>query len=310
MSTSVPQPLDTKRRTEAQEYFRTLQVDITTELESIDGKNKFSEDPWSYDAASPGPVRTGGGLTKVLENGAVFEKAGVNFSAVESALTEKLAARMSVNPQKVFATGISLVLHPFSPMVPSVHMNLRYLELESGDAWFGGGIDLTPFYIRAEDIKKYHTALKRVCDAYNPDWYMRFKNSCDQYFYLSHRNETRGVGGLFFDYERENPDLMFRFVQELGRNFIPIYKPIVERRRHEVWGRKEKVWQEIRRGRYAEFNLLYDRGTLFGLETEGRTESILISLPPHVRWGYDYQPEPGTREYDLLEVLHHPRSWL
>ncbi len=302
--------MTTHQRGEVQEYFSRLQEEISAALEAIDGKNRFTNDPWTYDASASGPRRKGGGLTKVMENGAVFEKAGVNFSAVESHLTEKLAGRMGVKAQKVFATGTSLVLHPFSPMIPSIHMNLRYMELESGDAWFGGGIDLTPYYIRADDIRKYHASLKKICDAYDPDWYTRFKNNCDQYFYLSHRNETRGVGGIFFDYERENPELLFRFVRDLGGNFVPMYGVIVEARRHEAWGRKEKIWQEIRRGRYAEFNLLYDRGTLFGLETEGRTESILMSLPPYVRWGYDYQPEPGTREYDLLEVLHHPRSWL
>lgn len=298
------------RRDQTQEHFRKLQNDISSSIGAIDGGKSFREDTWSYTAGAMRSDRTGGGITRVLEHGTIFEKAGVNFSAVESLLTKKLAARMEIEPQTIFATGISLVLHPHNPMIPAIHMNLRYLELQNGDAWFGGGTDLTPSYMYAEDIKQFHTSLKDLCDRYDPAWYAEFKKNCDEYFYLKHRNETRGVGGIFFDYQRREPGMMFEFIKDLGNHFIDIYRPIVERRKQEPWGDMEKQWQEVRRGRYVEFNLMYDRGTLFGIETEGRTESILMSLPPVARWGYDLRPKPGSRESELLEILHHPRSWV
>ena len=256
------------------------------------------------------PPRGGGGITCILQNGGVFEKAGVNYSAVSTRLTENIASRLNVSPQEIFATGISLVLHPFSPMLPAVHMNLRYLELADGDAWFGGGADLTPYYLFEDDARHFHSTLKTVCDRFDPGFYPRFKISCDEYFFIKHRGEARGVGGIFFDYERENLEAMFTFVQELGKTFLDAYIPIVERRRGEPWGEKEKHWQLIRRGRYVEFNLIYDRGTLFGLETQGRAESILMSLPPEVHWVHHHIPEPGSREAQLLEVLKNPRDWL
>lgn len=239
----------------------------------------------------------------------MFEKAGVNFSAVHTDLNEKMASRMNVETQELFATGISLVLHPFSPMIPAVHMNLRYLELANGDAWFGGGIDLTPCYIFEEDARHFHHTLKTACDKHDRTWYPRFKQSCDEYFFLPHRGETRGIGGIFFDYQRDNREKMFSFIQDVGTSFLDAYLPIVKRRRAEPWGEKEKEWQLIRRGRYVEFNLIYDRGTLFGLETNGRTESILISLPPATSWRYNHQSEAGSREAALVHILQHPASW-
>ena len=212
-------------------------------------------------------------------------------------------------PQQLFATGISLVLHPSSPMIPAVHMNLRYLELANGDTWFGGGSDLTPYYLFEEDARHFHQTLKNVCDKHDKTSYLRFKQSCDEYFFLKHRSETRGIGGIFFDYQREDHEKIFPFVQDAGNAFLESYLPIVKRRTTELWGKKEKEWQLIRRGRYVEFNLLYDRGTLFGLETNGRTESILMSLPPEVSWQYDHHPQAGSREAALENILRHPISW-
>jgi coproporphyrinogen III oxidase len=286
-----------------QHFFADLQNHICRELEQRDGKGVFNEDRWSHPYG-------GGGTTRILQNGGVFEKAGVNFSAVTTKLTDALAARLNVAPENIFATGISLVIHPASPMVPTVHMNLRYLELANGDAWFGGGTDLTPYYIFEEDVQHFHQTLKLVCDKHNPMYYPRFKQWCDEYFFIKHRGEVRGVGGIFFDYQREQLDAFFEFVKEVGEAFLTAYIPIVERRRNEPWGEEEKAWQLIRRGRYVEFNLVYDRGTLFGLETQGRMESILMSLPPEVRWAYNYTPMVGSREAELLEILKSPRNWV
>jgi len=287
---------------QVEQFFESLQTNICRTLEAVDGTAHFQEDAWRHPDG-------GGGKTRVLNNGKVFEKAGVNFSAVKTQLSEKLAARLKVQPQPAFATGISLVLHPESPMIPTVHMNLRYFELANGDAWFGGGADLTPYYLFEEDARHFHHVQKNVCDAFDPSCYPRFKASCDEYFFLKHRNETRGIGGIFFDYEREQREQFFEFVQNAGNAFLEAYRPIVDRRKNEPFGKREREWQLIRRGRYVEFNLLYDRGTLFGLETGGRTESILISLPPEVKWAYNHEPEPGSREASLLEVLRKPRAW-
>jgi coproporphyrinogen III oxidase len=234
----------------------------------------------------------------------------VNFSGVTSQLSSTLAARLGVEAQPIFATGISLVLHPHSPMIPIVHMNLRYLELAGGDGWFGGGADLTPCYLYEEDAVHFHQTLKGVCDRHDPTFYPVFKQWCDEYFFIKHRAEARGVGGIFFDYLREEKEKTWLFIQELGDAFTGAYLPIAGRRKQEPWGAHEKQWQLLRRGRYVEFNLVYDRGTLFGLETEGRTESILMSLPPEVQWRYNVQPEEGSREAALLAVLRQPRSWV
>jgi coproporphyrinogen III oxidase len=290
-----------KRR--AEDYFKNLQNVICTALETLDGKAKFSQDVWAH-------KESGGGKTRILQQGVVFEKAGVNFSAITSALSQTLAARLGVEAQNIFATGISLVLHPVSPMVPIVHMNLRYLELANGEAWFGGGIDLTPCYLFEEDAIHFHQTVKDVCDKHDLTFYPVFKQWCDEYFFIKHRGETRGVGGVFFDYLREEKEKTWLFIQEIGNAFVNTYVPIVQRRKAEQWGQREKQWQMLRRGRYVEFNLVYDRGTLFGLETEGRTESILMSLPPEVHWRYNYQPEEGSREAALVSILKQPRAWV
>lgn len=293
----------------AEHCFRTLQDSITRELERSDGRNSFVEELWELAPAAEGNSRAGGGRTRILEGGAVYEKAGVNFSAVHSDLSPRLAERLGAVPQTVYATGISLVLHPRSPMVPTVHMNLRYLELENGEAWFGGGTDLTPYYLFRDDAVHFHTALRSLCDQFDASWYPRFKRQCDEYFYLPHRAEARGIGGIFFDNCRDSLENFFRFVRLCGERFPGIYLPIVERRKADAWGEREKRWQEIRRGRYVEFNLLHDRGTLFGLETGGRTASILMSLPPAARWQYQDPFPEGDRERELLEVLRHPKEW-
>lgn len=289
-------------------FFAELQDLVCEALARLDGAGSFREDRWEREGG-------GGGRTRVLEAGAVFEKAGVNFSHVHGELAESFAARLPLGSGASFiATGISLVLHPWSPMVPTVHANFRYLE--RGDAaWFGGGTDLTPYYPYLEDAVHFHRTLKRACDEHDATHYTRFKKWCDEYFFVKHRGESRGVGGVFFDYvpgkeaSSQEIEATFEFVQGLGRSFLPAYLPIVERRRDEPYGEREREFQLIRRGRYVEFNLIYDRGTTFGLETKGRTESILMSLPPLVRWAYDYKPEPGTREADAWEFFR-PRNWL
>jgi coproporphyrinogen III oxidase len=290
-------------RQRSRELFERLQRSITSSLEEVDGKGRFLQDTWKREQG-------GGGKTSILQDGHVFEKAGVNTSAVSGIFSDTLAERLNVTTKEFFATGISLVLHPYSPIVPTVHMNLRYIELSSGDAWFGGGADLTPNYLFDEDAKHFHSTLKSICDDHNREYYPRFKKWCDEYFFLKHRGEARGIGGVFFDYVRDHPDDFFCFVEDLGDSFLKSYLPIAERRRDEPFGAREKEWQLIRRGRYVEFNLVYDRGTLFGLETQGRTESILMSLPPTVKWVYNHQPQPGSREEGLLKVLHAPREWV
>ncbi len=233
----------------------------------------------------------------------------MNLADVRGVLSERLACRLKVAPQRFEATGVSLVMHPLSPMVPTVHMNLRHLQLECGRAWFGGGADLTPYYLYREDVEHFHRTWRTVCDNHDPECYTRFKKWCDDYFTVKHRDEARGVGGIFFDYLEDDAEKTLAFVEAVGRSFLEAYVPIVERRADEPWWDRERSWQLVRRGRYVEFNLVYDRGTLFGLETGGRTESILMSMPPLVRWDYDHRPEPGSREAALLEVLRVPKDW-
>lgn len=293
----------TSFRDEAESFFKHLQEKICQQFETITSGEKFKAHTWKHPEG-------GGGTTCLAEHGKMFERACVNFSSVETILPKKLADQLSVEPQKIIATGISLVLHPLSPMIPTVHMNLRYLELASGDAWFGGGVDLTPYYLFEDDVKHFHRTLQSTCNKHDPSYYPRFKQWCDEYFLLKHRSETRGIGGIFFDYLREDQGKTFSFVQNIGDAFLAGYIPIVERRRNEPWGEQEREWQAIRHGRYVEFNLLYDRGTLFGLETQGRTESILMSLPRDARWVHDFTPEPGSREAELLKVLKEPREWV
>ena len=290
--------MDWRERTET--YFKDLQDRIVLSIQDLDGV-RFEEDLWSR----PGG---GGGRTRVLEEGNVFEKAGVNFSSVHGNLPEQFASKIPLgNGTVFFATGVSLVLHPRSPMVPAVHANFRYLE--KGDAeWFGGGTDLTPCYPYAEDAGHFHRTIKEACDRSDMEFYPRFKKWCDEYFTLKHRGEMRGVGGIFFDYVQGDREKNFTFVQDVGNSFLNAYLPIVRRRMNEPFGNEERQYQLYRRGRYVEFNLLYDRGTIFGLETRGRTESILMSLPPLVRWVYDFKPAPGSREEKALE-FYQPRDW-
>ena len=282
-------------------FTQSLQAEICGALEQLDGSGRFREDEWER----PGG---GGGRSRILEEGAVFEKAGVNVSAVYGELSEAFASRMPGEGRAFFAAGISLVFHPRSPLIPTTHANLRYLE-HGPKAWFGGGADLTPYYLFDEDAAHFHRTLKDACDRHGADRYPRFKKWCDEYFWLRHRGEARGVGGVFFDNLEGDLERELRFVQDLGRALLPAYLPIAERRRGLPYSPEERGWQEIRRGRYVEFNLVYDRGTTFGLETQGRVESILMSLPPRVRWVYDHQPAPGSEEARLVEVLRAPREW-
>ena len=290
----------------AQEFFSDLQDKICLALEEADGVAKFREDNWQREGG-------GGGRTRVMENGAVFEKGGVNFSAVAGILPEQFAAKIGegavgAEGREFFATGISLVLHPRNPYVPTVHANFRYLE-KGQASWFGGGADLTPYYPFREDVVHFHQTLKDACDQHDPTYYPRFKKWCDEYFFIKHRNETRGVGGIFFDYLQGDLETLFAFVREVGRAFLPAYLPIVGNRTEEPFGPREQQFQLIRRGRYAEFNLVYDRGTVFGLETRGRTESILMSLPPFASWVYDYKPETGSAEAEAWTYFT-PQDWL
>ncbi len=294
------------------QYIEQLQDRITQELEELDGASTFREDLWER----PGG---GGGRTRVIEDGNVFEKGGVNISKVHGPLPKAMQSYFGVGEVDFFACGLSLVLHPVNPFVPTVHANWRYFEMydKAGnlvDQWFGGGQDLTPYYLFEEDAIHFHNVCKRACDNHDPSFYPDYKAKCDAYFHNGHRNEARGIGGLFFDYLKADGKMdmnqWFDFVTEVGDSFLQAYKPIVERRMNMDFTAQHREWQEIRRGRYVEFNLVHDKGTLFGLRTQGRIESILMSLPPKVQWRYDHQPEPGSPEAQLLEVLKTPRSWV
>lgn len=298
--------MNEQMRAQAQDFFSQLQDKICRTLEEADGQTQFREDYWQREGG-------GGGRTRILEEGAVFEKAGVNFSAVAGVLPASFAAKIgegvaNAEGNEFFATGVSLVLHPRNPYVPTVHANFRYLE-KGQASWFGGGTDLTPYYPFREDVIHFHQILKEACDRHDAAYYPRFKKWCDEYFFIKHRNETRGVGGIFFDYLTGDLDQLFAFIKDAGEAFLPAYLPIIARRREQAYGEREREFQLIRRGRYAEFNLVYDRGTIFGLETRGRTESILMSLPPLARWVYDYKAAPGTAE---AEAWHYftPQDWL
>jgi len=290
---------------EFQCFIQLLQDEICKSLEELDGQAVFCEDLWERGDG-------GGGRSRVISKGAVFEKGGVNISSVYGKLPISMREYLKTDYDDFFACGLSLVLHPVNPYVPTVHANYRYFELYNKegcivDQWFGGGSDLTPYYYFKDDKCHIHDIQKSVCDKSDITLYPRFKEACDRYFYNSHRNEARGVGGLFYDYLRPegNRDARFWFdlVTSLARVFLPSYIPIVEQRKSMSYSYKEKFWQEIRRGRYAEFNLIHDKGTLFGLKTNGRIESILMSLPPRVRWEYDFEPESGSPEEALLLEL-------
>jgi len=295
------------------EYIHGLQDKICFELEGVDGKAKFIDDSWERPEG-------GGGRTRVIANGNVFEKGGVNTSVVFGDVTDAMRMALKINGAKWFACGLSLVIHPLNPFVPTVHCNYRMFELyneqdEVIDRWFGGGTDLTPYYLFEDDAKHFHQTYKDVCDRFDPSFYTTFKKACDDYFVNIHRNnERRGIGGIFYDYQRPDQkydvDFWMNFGKGCGDAFIPAYISIVEKRKGSFYTQEHKHWQEIRRGRYVEFNLVHDRGTLFGLKTNGRIESILMSLPPTVRFEYNYQPQPNSEEYKLLQVCLRPRDWV
>lgn len=294
------------------QYIQTLQDTITSTLEAVDCKAKFQEDIWER-------AEGGGGRTRIIENGLVFEKGGVNISAIHGKFPETMQKHFEVTDANFFACGLSLVLHPKNPMVPTVHANWRYFEMynEQGDivdSWFGGGQDLTPYYLFEEDVTHFHQTCKTACDKHSSEFYPKYKARCDEYFYNMHRNEGRGVGGLFFDYckasETMSMENWYNFVAEVGDSFLEAYVPIVKKRKGLGYTNAQRNWQEIRRGRYVEFNLVHDKGTLFGLKTNGRIESILMSLPPHVQWVYDHHPEKGSQEEKLIEILKNPIDWI
>jgi coproporphyrinogen III oxidase len=293
-------------------YIQQLQDTICAGLEQADGVAKFREDLWTRPEG-------GGGRTRVIESGNVFEKGGVNISAVHGKLPEAMQQMFKVGEVDFFACGLSLVIHPKSPMVPTVHANWRYFEMydETGNViqqWFGGGQDLTPYYLFEEDAVHFHQTCKTACDKHNPAFYPKYKKQCDQYFWNVHRNEARGIGGLFFDYcKAENGmtmDKWYDFVTEVGDSFLDAYLPIIGKRKALPYTDAQRTWQEIRRGRYVEFNLVHDKGTLFGLKTNGRIESILMSLPPHVQWVYDHHPAAGSEEEKLIQILENPVDWV
>ena len=290
-------------------YLQSLQDRICRRLEAVDGPGRFVEDAWQR-------AEGGGGRSRVLKRGAVFEQAGVNFSEVSGAKLPPSASaqRPAIAGRAWTALGVSLVVHPENPYVPTTHMNVRYFEARADDAptvwWFGGGFDLTPYYPFDEDVVHWHTVARDLSAPFGDDVYARYKRWCDEYFFIKHRGETRGVGGLFYDdLEEGGFERCFALTEAVGNGFLDAYLPIVEKRKTIPWGEREREFQLYRRGRYVEFNLVYDRGTLFGLQSGGRAESILMSLPPRVRFEYAYSPEPGSREARLSEYLK-PRDWI
>ena len=306
-------------------HIHNLQDRICAALEQEDGKATFQEDLWQR-------AEGGGGKTRVIANGNVFEKGGVNTSVVFGEVTDAMRSQLKINGTSWFAGGLSLVLHPVNPFVPTVHCNYRMFEVyeappgppnggEQGlnasiaDRWFGGGTDLTPYYLFEEDARHFHQTYKNACNAFDPGFYPAFKEECDNYFVNWHRNkERRGIGGIFYDHQRPSADrdvnFWFNFGKTCGDAFLTAYLPIVQKRKQLPYTEQHKHWQQIRRGRYVEFNLVHDRGTLFGLKTNGRIESILMSLPPTVRFEYNYQPQPGSEEDKLLQACLHPVEWV
>ncbi|MEJ7779682.1 MAG: oxygen-dependent coproporphyrinogen oxidase [Daejeonella sp.] len=294
------------------ESYRQIQDEICASLELADGKGRFEEETWKREGG-------GGGRTRIIRNGNILEKGGVNFSAVEGKLPESIKKAFGVSGDDFFATGISIVIHPSQPWIPIIHMNIRYFEMISESAesirWFGGGIDLTPHYVIDDDARFFHERVKQTCDQFNADFYPKFKTWADDYFFIKHRKETRGVGGIFFD--RLSPETtqlgwegIFEFSKAVGRTFIPVYLELIERNRNTPFTDQHKEWQYQRRSRYAEFNLVYDAGTKFGLETNGRIESILMSLPPQANWEYDFNPQPGSDEEKTLSLLKKGIDWI
>ena len=298
-------------------WLQNLQDDICKALEAADGTARFKEENWKREEG-------GGGRSRVMENGAVIEKGGVMFSAVSGKAPDFLfkekahseSAQEAANREELtfFATGVSIVIHPQSPMVPIIHMNIRYFEMNNGTRWLGGGIDLTPHYIVDEDAAWFHAQLKQVCDRHHKSYYPEFKSWADDYFYITHRKETRGIGGIFFDRINEREGMNFEqnlaFWKEVGEAFAPIYTELIRRNKDRAFGPEQKQWQLLRRGRYVEFNLVYDKGTRFGLETNGRVESILMSLPAQAGWLYDYKTTVDSPEHDTLNKLKKGIAWV
>ncbi|TLX73417.1 oxygen-dependent coproporphyrinogen oxidase [Labilibacter sediminis] len=286
--------------------YQKLQQQMCRQLEKGDGKATFLEVPWSKELGS--------GLTCVMKNGNVIEKAGLNFSHVEGEFTPKMEAILGMKAKRYSATGISSIIHPNNPLIPIIHMNVRFFELDNGTCWFGGGIDLTPHYIHKEEAQWFHQTLFDICNKYDDSFYPKYKAWADDYFYLNHRNETRGVGGIFFDrVQPENDtklDEFLNFTMDLASAYPNIYYDIMDKKRDLKFTPAQKQWQNIRRGRYVEFNLIHDRGTKFGLESGGNTESILVSMPPLAEWEYDYQPEKGSTEYETQQLLKKGINWL
>ena len=303
-------------RDEISNWLRNLQNSICSSLEKADGKSVFEEENWTREEG-------GGGRTRIIRDGNVIEKGGVLFSAVEGLAPDFLfkekehSASLTENKHDkpiFFATGVSIVIHPKNPMVPIIHMNIRYFEMSGGIRWLGGGIDLTPHYVVKEDAKYFHTQLKNVCDKHHKDYYTKFKKWADDYFFITHRKETRGIGGIFFDRLNEegtmNFEQNFNFWKEVGETFAPVYTTLIEKNKNKTFTEKNKQWQLLRRGRYVEFNLVYDKGTKFGLETNGRVESILMSLPKMASWEYDFKPEKNSEEEKTLDLLKKDIDWV
>ncbi|RYU92325.1 oxygen-dependent coproporphyrinogen oxidase [Mucilaginibacter terrigena] len=294
--------------------YKQIQDEICAALEATDGKSTFEEEVWEREGG-------GGGRTRIIQNGNIFEKGGVNFSAVHGHLPHTIKKALNVEQDDFFATGVSIVIHPNHPLVPIIHMNIRYFEMPSSFGtdtppvrWFGGGIDLTPHYVVEDDARYFHQQLKNVCDRFNADFYERFKTWADNYFYIKHRDETRGIGGIFYDRLTATDDMswetVFEFSKALGRSFIPTYTELVNRSRDKQFTDEQQQWQYQRRSRYTEFNLVYDAGTKFGLETNGRIESILMSLPPTAKWVYNYHAQPGSEEEKTLSLLKKGINWV
>jgi len=301
-------------REEIAKWLKNLQQHICSELEKADGAALFTIEEWQRPEG-------GGGISRVIQNGSVIEKGGVNFSAVHGDAPAFLFNEKEHTTQKekaanltFYATGVSIVIHPKSPMVPIIHMNIRYFEMSNGVYWLGGGIDLTPHYINENDAKFFHQSLKKVCDKHNSQYYADFKKWADDYFFINHRNETRGIGGIFFDRLNQSEEMTFEknlaFWKDVGSAFAPIYVELMNRNRNIPFSENETQWQLIRRSRYAEFNLVYDKGTKFGLETNGRIESILMSLPPLAAWHYNFKPKANSEEEKTLSLLKKDINWI
>jgi len=296
------------RKEEISNRYMSLQDHIIRELEHIDGFGKFIGDKWQREEG-------GGGHTQVLKDGTILEKGGVAFSEVYGEVSSAMKQQLQMEGESFFATGVSIVLHPKHPRHPIMHMNVRYFELNSGEYWFGGGIDMTPHYVNHEEAVLFHQSLKDLCDRHHPKFYPEFKPWADNYFYLPHRGETRGIGGIFFDYKNEDntglsKENLMNFCTELGKLFPVLYKDQVRHKNLSPPSIEEKKWQALRRGRYVEFNLLHDKGTKFGIYSGGRTESILMSMPPQANWEYAFEPVPQSEEYQTLKTLKIIPDWI